>query len=105
MSNDLIQRLREYDNNGTAQWPAPKEAADFIGELEQQLAVSEQARMEADELVLKQNEQLAAKDALLRKAQDTFINISLCEANPTSSRQEMGAFARNTLAEVNKELK
>jgi hypothetical protein len=50
-------------------------------------------------------QQLAAKDALLRQASGAFHSISLCEFNSMSSRQEMGRLARDAVAAIDKELK
>ncbi len=38
---DLIERLRAYDNNGTASWSAPREAVDEIERLKKKLAASQ----------------------------------------------------------------
>ena len=55
--------------------------------------------------IMELEQQLAAKDALLRQASEAFRSISLCEFNSMSSRQEMGRLARDAVAAIDKELK
>ena len=54
--------------------------------------------------LIEAEQQLAAKDALLRQASDAFYSISLCEFNSMSSRQEMGRLARDAVEAIDKGL-
>jgi hypothetical protein len=61
--------------------------------------------MKTNEEYRRLEQQLAAKDTLLRQSRDAFHSISLCEINSMSSRQEMGRLARDAVAAIDRELK